>query len=521
MADEISTEPAQGHIAAQPTLPRSLRLDWLITFALGCALYVATCAPDVLMGDSAVPQLRVPSFPPTPAGHMTNNLVQVHPFYLLAAKPFTWIPVGTLAYRVNLASAFFGALTLAFLFVSVRVLTDSRWAAAIGTLSVGLGHTFWAYSVIAETYTLVTACISAEVLLLLLFARTNRVRWFLLAGLVNGLSISNHMLGSLSLPIYAVLAFVWWRRDKLTFLGILGWIGLWFVGASIYLVIILRAMLETGQIVPILWSATTGTWPAANVSVSLSMIGKVAAYFLLQYPTLLFILAVPALWVAPVRDTDRVVKWAIVALAALHFVFAARYPIRDQYSFFIPCYALLGILVGLGAWAFIRRVRWLRWAGIALTLLPIGVYAVLPELARRMEYNPFTRALPYRDPYDFWLKPWQQGNYGVRRYCTEAFEILPKDALLFADPTPGCALIYVQHIEGKRKDVRFVWSWKDMSFEAMLHATFPPRWRRPVYITSTSEPYAPAVLLRDCKIVPEGILYRVDPPRRYPKGPWK
>ena len=48
----------------------------------------------------------------------------------------------------------------------------------------------------------------------------------------------------------------------------------------------------------------------------------------------------------------------------------------------------------------------------------------------------------------------------------------------------------------------------------------PPRWFRPVY-TVTNDHYAPKPFVRDCKLVPEGPIYRVEPPKRYPKTPWE
>jgi len=502
------------------SLPPRLWVDWCIVFLASLVLYVLTCAPDVLMSDSGVYQLRVASFPPTPAKHMPDGLVHIHALYLGLAKVFTLLPVGNIAYRVNLASGWFGAMAVASVFVSARLLTGSRWAATLGALSVGLGHTFWAYSVIAECLTLAAAFLTAELLFLLLFARTGKTRWFLIAALANGLSISNHMMGALATPVYAILAIVWLRRGRLTRTDVLSAIGLWLLGTSIYLFLILRTLLDTGDLLGVIRSATTGPWPATNVSVSASLLAKVGGYLILQYPTLLVLLAVVALWVKPTHEGDRPVKRAIIGVAAIHLVFAMRFPVKDQYVFFVAPYTCLGLLVGLGAWAVIRRWRWTRWAGLVLAVAPVGAYMILPAAARWIGVNPFTRSLPYRDPYEFFLKPWQQGNYGVRRFSEEAFEILPENAVLFADTTVAAALLYVQRIEGKRADLTFVWRWEDLPLERFLHQTFPPRWRKPVYLVATQQPYAPRVLLRDCQIVPKGILYQVEPPKRFPKTPW-
>ncbi|MBN1341328.1 MAG: DUF2723 domain-containing protein [Phycisphaerae bacterium] len=517
--DREVEEPAE--LAGGARLPRHLWRDWLIVFVSALVLYVATCAPDVLMSDSGVYQLRVAAFPPTPAKAMPEGLVHVHPLYLGLAKVFTYLPVGNIAYRVNLASSFFGAVSVASIFVSVVLLTGSRWAAAIGAMSVGLGHTFWAYSVIAECLTLAAACLTAELLFLLLFAHTGHSRWYMAAALVNGLSISNHMMGTLATPVYAVVTIVWLVRGRLSWLEVLSALGLWLAGTSFYSYIILRALLDSASVASVIRSATTGPWAVTNTAISASLLARVAGFLALQYPTLLIVLAIVALWSRPVNDDAGPVKWVVFGVAVIHLVFAARFPVKDQYVFFVAPYACLGLLVGLGAWAVIKRWRWTRWAGLVLAIAPVGVYMVLPSAARRVGINPFTRELPYRDPYEFFLKPWQQGYYGVRRFTEETFSALPPNAVLFADTTVAAALLYVQQVEGKRADLTFIWAWERLPLEKLLYSTFALRWRRPVYLISTQKGYAPAALVRDCQIVQEGIVYRVMPPRRYPKTPWQ
>lgn len=522
MADASVTQPTST--SDEPAVPPRLWLDWLVVLVLGLIVYGVTCAPDVLMGDSGVFHLRVAQFPPTPAKYMTDALVQVHAVYLGVAKLFTLLPGRTVPYWVNMASAWFGAVTLANAFVLIRLLTGCRRAAVIGTLSIGLGHTFWAFSVIAECLTLVTACITAELLALTIFARTGGKRWFLLAALINGVSISNHLMGALGMPVYAVLAVVWWRRGRLRGVDLWATIGLWLVGTSVYLFLILRAMVETGQFLRIVRSATTGGWEAANVRIGASLLVKVAAYLGLQYPTLLLGLAWVALRVKPLRDADGPIKWTVVAAAAIQFVFAARYPRPDQYSFFVPFYAIAGVLIGIGTWAVVRRWRWTWWVGLVLAIAPIGVYVVLPGMARRMQLNLFGREIPYRDPYEFFLKPWRQGDKGVRRFCEETFEQLPPSAVLFADPTPAGALFYLQEVEGKRKDVKIVFRWDNVPLNSLLIAEppgFVPRWVRPVYTVDTRPRYAPLPFIRDCTFRKEGVLYRVLPPENMPTTAWK
>lgn len=89
-------------------------LLWLISFSL----YVRTLAPSLLWGDSAEFQTLSYTLGMTHAsGYMTHILI---------GKLFTLIPVGDIAFRVNLMSAFFGALSVAQVFLIVRILGNRR-----------------------------------------------------------------------------------------------------------------------------------------------------------------------------------------------------------------------------------------------------------------------------------------------------------------------------------------------------------------------------------------------------------
>lgn len=185
-------------------------ITWLAVFAVALTIYVITCAPDVFAGDSATFQYRAVRFPSVwEGGYWPDAIVHLRLLYLAVGKLFTWLPAGSLAYRVNLVSALFGAATLANVFASVQLITGSRWAASIAAISLGLGHAFWAFSVVAECLTLVTAGLPGDLLALLVFARTGKVRWFFLAGFLNGLGLTNHVMALLSVPAYTVRVLLW------------------------------------------------------------------------------------------------------------------------------------------------------------------------------------------------------------------------------------------------------------------------------------------------------------------------
>ncbi|MBN1345883.1 MAG: DUF2723 domain-containing protein [Phycisphaerae bacterium] len=505
-------------------MPRLLWLDWLAVFLVGFAFFVATCAPDVLPGDCGIYQLRASQFPHIAAEYRSPDLVHAHTLYLAVAKVFTFVPAGCPAYRVNLASAWFGAMTLASVFACVRLMTGSRWAALLGTLSLGLGHTFWAYSVIADSRPLVTACLATELLLIVIWARSGKARWLMAAWLINGLSLNNHMLAALATPAYLALTLLLWRRGRLRGVHVLSCLGLWVVGASVYLWTILRLMIEGGDVLYAIRSATTGGWPAANLQITPSLLAKTGTCLLLQYPTLLIVLALVAIRAKPFYRHDALVKGVILIVAVIHFLFSMRYPVPDQYKFFLPFYTCVAILIGLGAWEIIRRWRWSRWVCLVLAIIPVGICTVLPSMARRVAPRLFTGGLSYcdpyllySDPYEFYFTPWQRGNYSVRRYAEDVFRSVPRDGVLIVDYVLGAALLYTHVCEHRRPDVEVVFAFEAFPWDGLLRAPTAgsaPQWKRPVYSLGTTWPYVPKAFGHGFRVVKEGILYRVEPAAR-------
>ncbi len=77
-----------------------------------------------------------------------------YPLYVLLAKPFTWLPVGSVAYRVHLASGFFGAAACAMLWWVARGMVSTHAAAYAAALGFAFSPVFWSQAIIAEVYTL-------------------------------------------------------------------------------------------------------------------------------------------------------------------------------------------------------------------------------------------------------------------------------------------------------------------------------------------------------------------------------
>jgi hypothetical protein len=182
-------------------LPKRV-LRWLVCSNAPPALivfvvYLHTLAPGVTGLDSA--ELATGAF--------TLGIVHPtgYPLYLLLGKLFTLIPIRSVAYRLNLMSAVFAALTVWLLAHLVQRLTRRRWAAWLGAGALGFSTTFWGLAVVAEVYTLHTFLLALVLALLERWQRCRGDPWLVLAIFVYGLSLTNHVSSLLFAPAIAWL----------------------------------------------------------------------------------------------------------------------------------------------------------------------------------------------------------------------------------------------------------------------------------------------------------------------------
>ena len=195
---KTNSEPPRGPIAPQA------RTDRRIALATGCAalvLYLATLAPTVTGEDSgeligAAATLGVPH----PPGY---------PVWTVLAHLFSWIPLGNVAWRVNLFSAVCGAGTIALVTLIGIGLTQRRGAAVLGALCLATSQVFWEHALIAEVYTLSTLFMALLLYRCLQEVPPQKSAPIYLTVLLLGVSTGVHSTLVLLLPCY--LGMVFWQ----------------------------------------------------------------------------------------------------------------------------------------------------------------------------------------------------------------------------------------------------------------------------------------------------------------------
>ena len=182
-------------------------------FLLTFLVYLRTLAPGVYGYDSA--ELAT--------GVFTQGIIHPpgYPLYLLIGKLFTFLPVRDVAYRLNLMSAFFAALTVLLLYLSIKNIFENRFAAWAAACLFAVSNYFWQMALVAEVYTPLTAFLAADLLILSLWRKKGQKRYLLAFSFIYGLTLTAHTSGILFAPAFAwlVLSTPRWKKSHWPLIG--------------------------------------------------------------------------------------------------------------------------------------------------------------------------------------------------------------------------------------------------------------------------------------------------------------
>jgi hypothetical protein len=169
-------------------------------FALALCLYAATLAPGVVWGDSASLAVDVAT------QQLTIGRAGDHPLFVVLGRAVLPFP-GELAWKLNMLTAVWGALALAFVYAVSARLGGSRLAGAGAAVALGFSHTFWYYSVLTGVRTLNALCLALLLWLLIGWrSRGADPAGLVLPAAVFLLGLTNHLVLFLTLPGLAFFA---------------------------------------------------------------------------------------------------------------------------------------------------------------------------------------------------------------------------------------------------------------------------------------------------------------------------
>ncbi len=305
-----------------------------------------------------------------------------YPTFSLLAGLFQWIPLGTIAYRTNLMSAFFTALT-ALLIYDIVVCSPSspakglRMAGLIAGYAYGLSVLAWSQATITEVYGLHIFFVALVIWLLVgRFADLpNKPLLDGMIGLSIGLGMGNHLTSIFLLPAALLVGFITplssntKRKDtkgkdpkrndiqiSLDWVSLarrLGWV---LVGLLIYGTILWRATLGApvnwGYAVNLenLWWLVSGAFYqhyafSLPIDSALLRLVSVAQLLLTQFG----ILGLLAGFYYLFRNFSHSRQlWVSGWIATVSIIFSLGYDTTDSYIYLLPFFLAFAIWIGFG-----------------------------------------------------------------------------------------------------------------------------------------------------------------------------
>jgi hypothetical protein len=414
-----------------------------IVFIAAFALYLKTLAPAIGPTDSG--ELT------TAAWSLGNAHPPGFPFFLLVTHVFTWLPLGSIAVRTNVASAFFAALACALVALAaaeillmprdVRVAKvsveekrskkkqrnvqaeartgrtgesnlrtpPSEWAVVLIMLAIGLlfafSRTLWQFATVTEVYAVNSALMAGVAWGMLRWARTREVRWLYVAALLFGLGLCVHhvTIGTGAIAIAVLITRVggvkFWRSRTTIVAALLLAAGL-LIYAYLPIAAARKPVMNWGDPASIsaVWDHITGKQYRAYIKTSdeqnNAQIGRYFGIVVCELgpgwmPLVLLIAAggIVLLWFRL-----RTIFWYVVLFIIGNAAWFAIYPVtNDTPAYAIPTFIALLFAFAFGAWSIAELARDERVrTSIAAAML------LLPLLA-------LVTAYPFRDRSTYWV----------------------------------------------------------------------------------------------------------------------
>ncbi|MFC2015867.1 DUF2723 domain-containing protein [Chloroflexota bacterium] len=375
---------------------RGYRVGTLLPpIAVGCLallVYSQTLLPSVGWGDIARFQYmgRIWGIP-----HRFG-----YPLYAALSHLFGYLPVGDIAYRINLMSATFAALSAVVVYLIVMRLAGDWIAASSASLSFAFSRALWGQAVLAEVYSLNAFLIGAVVLVLLVWYQSRRVGMLYLGIGLYALSFGNHMTVVTLLPAVIFLVLVTDYRVLLDPKKVAIMAGLVMLGAAQYLYVIVRAQQQPllNELGPFSWRGwihwmTRSRFPGQFFAYSLGdQVDRVRLYLEIlekQFFRWGYIVGWIGAWERLKTDLKTFGFLALVALGI--YGFGINYGGITYRIYLIPSYLVFAVFLGCGLGA---MRSWLsevlggqpRWLATPLVAALAALILIMPLYPLRQNW---------------------------------------------------------------------------------------------------------------------------------------
>ncbi len=430
------------------------QIDWWLAAAwfLPLVIYLLTLAPTIYTEDSAE---FVTAATTLGIGHPPG-----HPLYMILGKLFSFLPIGSVAWRVNLLSAVAGASAVAVLYLIIKKLTGNKIIALASSQVLAFSAIFWSQSIVAEVYTLNAFFSLLSLYWLLLWQETKKIFYLYLTFFLIGLGAGNHQLILMLMPVYLVyIYYVNWKDKKAGVRCFLILLGLLIAGLGIYLFLPLRSLMNPG--LDIGNPETLSSWFHHLARLHYNDWGLVAASG--SKWTLFF---------SFLQNIMEQFGWLAVIIGLVGLVFYRQRRISYLFLGIIICQSVSIILLRNLGWseitAYIYRVYYLVVYAVVVIFIALGLEWLWQQLKIKSKF--FLRleviigsVILILWPVSYLWSNWTTNDLSkktlVADYYHQLLQELPSQAVLiakhdgFVGDTETFSLGYMRLVENVRPDV--------------------------------------------------------------------
>ncbi len=422
---------------------------WLLSLAVASAalaVYVATAAPGLTWehwgadGGDLVTAARTLGVPHPPG----------FPTYTILAWLATHLPVGSIAYRVNMLSAITGASAVGFACAIAQFVQSpwqTRWLpAAVASLSMAFAPLVWSQATISEVYAPALCFASLALLLAIVWRRCGRNALLWASCLVCGLGLGVHLTLAIALP--PAMMMLWPQRRIWLRTGVLApCIVFFLVGLAAFAYLPAAASHES----PVNWGAPSGWarlwWVVTGNpyrSLFLALPTSEAPARLREWASLLqrqlgsggWLLAL--LGLVQMLRSDRALGVSSTLWVGATTLFAFFYNSPDSIVYLVPTMIVPALWLSQALTCLLRRAeRFGPTAAASITALAL----LLP--ASSLAFN--------REAMDL------SQDRKCAIYADQVLQAVDRNAIVLAqDDSPTFVLWYALYAEGQRPDVAVV-----------------------------------------------------------------
>ncbi len=164
----------------------------VFSFIIPLVIYVVTLEPKLVGGDTGWYANQIPE--------MSLMVPTGYPTFSMFLKLFTYLPIGDLAYRLNLFSAIFGAFTTLFLFLAINKLAKNEYVSFISSMIFAFIVPFWSVANRLEFDTLNTFFVALLIFSAIVYSENKTRKYLYFFFFCLGLSLTNHPLTFFVVP---------------------------------------------------------------------------------------------------------------------------------------------------------------------------------------------------------------------------------------------------------------------------------------------------------------------------------